>query len=332
VTSVLVTGATGFIGRHVAQEFLGAGYEVVALVRRGGEGTAPAGCRLVVGDVCDRLAVGRAADGCAAIIHVAGKYSLARHAKREVMRTNVGGTATVVAVARATGANLVYTSSVATMGIRADGLPGDEDTPLRHRQTVGAYKRSKVDAERLVAQAATAGVWATIVNPTAPVGPGDVRPTPTGRIIRDALAGRMFGYVDTGLNLVDVRDVAAGHRLALERGVSGRRYILGHAAGNLRLRDIFAAVSEISGRPAPRLRIPVSVAMAFCALDEVVEGTILRREPFAPLDGARMARTPMFFCPDRAIDELGLPQSSVRAAIEASVDWFRRGAREVAVS
>lgn len=329
MTRVLVTGATGFIGFHVAQAFLDAGYDVVALVRHGRTSALPDGCVPVTGDVCHRDDVRQAAKDCEAIIHVAGRYSLARHAKRDVFRTNVGGTATVLEVARENEAKVVHTSSVATMGIRGDRLPGDENTRVARRQTIGAYKRSKVEAEQLVLRAAAAGQWATIVNPTAPIGPRDIRPTPTGRIIRDALSGRMFGYVDTGLNLVDVRDVAEGHRLALERGVSGRRYILGHADGNLHLREILARLARIGGHPPPRIRVPRPVAVAVCALDEFVEGTVLRREPFAPLDGARMARTAMFFSPERAIAELDLPQSSIQTALEASVDWFR--ASEVAV-
>ena len=322
MTRVLVTGATGFIGHHVAGAFLDGGYEVVALARPGREWATPTGCHTAVGDVCDRLALRRAAEGCEAIIHVAGRYSLARHAKREVFRTNVGGTATVIAVARALGAKLVHTSSAATIGIRADAVPGSEDTPLLPRHAVGAYKRSKVDAEYLVARAAATGQWATIVNPTAPIGPRDIHPTPTGRVIKDAVAGRIFGYVDTGLNLVDVCDVAVGHRLALERGVSGRRYILGNGDGNRRLWEILQTISTLSKRRPPRFRVPIAAAIVFAAVDEFVEGTVLRREPFAPFDGARMARQPMFFSPARAIHELGLPQSSVEAALQASVDWF----------
>ena len=185
------------------------------------------------------------------------------------------------------------------------------------------YLQEEVQAEALVRRAAAAGLDAYVVNPSAPIGPGDRRPTPTGRLITDALAGRIPAYVDTGLNLVDVRDVAAGHLLALERGVPGRRYILGNAWGNLTLREILAMVHRAGGPPPPRRRIPHGVAIAVAAADEFVEGRLLRREPRAPLDGALLARKRMFFSPQRAVRELGLPQSDIGAAMQDAVAWFR---------
>jgi dihydroflavonol-4-reductase len=323
MTRALVTGATGFIGGHVARELLRRGWHVRALVRPESleRRLWPQGCEPVPGDLRDAAAVRRAAEGVDAIFNVAAEYSLARRRGAEVMRTNVSGAANVVAAARATGARLVHTSSVATIGIPPDGTPGDEETPLARGQTVGAYKRSKLASERLVLAAAARGVWAVVVNPSAPVGPGDWKPTPTGRVIRDFLRGRMPAYVDTGLNLVDVRDVAAGHLLALERGRPGRRYILGHE--NLTLQSILSLLAEITGLPAPRRQIPHSIAVAFSAVDEVVEGYLLRREPLAPLDGALMARKRMFFSPARAVAELGLPQSPIRRALEDAVAWYR---------
>ena len=321
--TALVTGATGFIGNHVARDLLDHGWHVRALVRPASmaDGRWPSGAEPICGDLTDGEALIDAATGCDAIFHVAAHYSLARHQAGDIARTNVAGTAHVIAAAAARGVPLVHTSSVATIGIPADGTPGDEDTPLDPATVIGAYKRSKLAGERLVQQAARDGLWAVIVNPTAPVGPGDWKPTPTGRVVRDFLRGRLRAYVDTGLNVVDVRDVAAGHRLALERGRPGRRYILGNR--DMTLREILRALSEISGVGEPTRRIPHAVAIGFAAISELVEGQVLRREPFAPLDGALMARKRMFFSSRRAIDELGLPQSSVADALRDAVHWWR---------
>lgn len=320
--TALVTGATGFIGHHVAADLLAHGWDVRALVREASLPDAlwPAGAEPVAGDVRDAAAVADAARGCDAVFHVAARYTLRRSAAREVALTNVQGTANVVAAAAAAGARLVHTSSVSTIGVPPGGGVGDEDTPLRRSQVIGAYKRSKVEAEGIVAEAVRGGLWAVIVNPSAPVGPGDRRPTPTGRVVLDFLRGRMVATVDTGLNLVDVRDVAAGHRLALEKGTPGRRYILGNA--NVTLAGMLRMLGEETGRPAPRRRIPHAAAIGFAALDEVVEGWILRREPLAPLDGARMARKPMFFTAARAVSELKLPQSPVRDALRDAAEWY----------
>ena len=323
MSTALVTGATGFIGHHVARDLLDHGWSVRALVRPASMGDRrwPAAAESIRGDLLDRATVIAAARGCDAVVHVAAHYSLARHQTHDVERTNVEGTANVIAAAQSTGARLVHTSSVATIGIPADGTPGDEDTPLDPAIVIGAYKRSKLVGEQMVLQAARDGLWATVVNPSAPVGPGDWKPTPTGRIVRDFLRGHLRAFVDTGLNVIDVRDVAAGHRLALERGQPGRRYILGNQ--NMTLQEILGQLAAISGRPAPTRRIPHPVALGFAALSELVEGQLLRREPFAPLDGARMARKRMFSSPRRAIDELGLPQSDVTNALRDAVDWWQ---------
>ena len=320
--TALVTGATGFIGHHVAEDLMAHGWRVRALVRAESLSAErwPPGAEPVPGDIRDAAAVAAAARGCDAVFHVAARYTLRRSAAREVERTNVQGTANVLAAAAAAGARLVHTSSVATIGVPPGGGVGDEDTPLRRSQVIGAYKRSKVASEQIVGEAARAGQWAVIVNPSTPVGPGDRRPTPTGRVVLDFLRGRMVAVVDTGLNLIDVRDVAAGHRLALERGTPGRRYILGNA--NVTLAGIMRMLSEETGLPAPRRRVPHAAAIGFAAVDELVEGWILRREPLAPLEGARMARKPMFFSAARAVSELKLPQSPVRQALHDAAEWY----------
>jgi dihydroflavonol-4-reductase len=322
VSTALVTGATGFIGGHVAADLMAHGWTVRALVRPAsmGSGRLPAGCEAVAGDLRDARSVHDAAAGVDAVMHVGARYSLARHQATEVTATNVGGTRNVLAAAREAGVPVVHCSSVATVGLPADGRPGDEDTPLPPSQVIGAYKRSKLESERLAMAAAAEGRHVVIVNPTAPVGPGDHTPTPTGRIVTDFLAGRMPAYVDTGLNLVDVRDVAAAHRLALERGRSGRRYILGNE--NLTLRQILQILAGLAGRRAPRVRLPHALAIAVAAVDETIEGRLLGREPMAPLDGALMARKRMFVDGSRAVRELGMPQSPVRAALADAIDWF----------
>lgn len=325
MTTALVTGGTGFIGHHVVRHLAEQGMTVRVLVRPGspGEWLLPEGVEPTIGDLLDPASIGRAADGVDVIFHVAAHYSLRRREAGLMERVNVGGTAAVIEAARRARARLVHTSSVSTVGIPGDGTHGHEDTPQPSSQVIGAYKRSKVHAEALVRRAAAEGIPAYIVNPSAPVGPGDRRPTPTGRLLLDALMGRMPAYVDTGLNLVDVRDVAAGHLLALERGTPGRRYILGHAHGNLTLWQIMSLVHDAGGPPPPRHRVPHAVAIAVAAVDELVEGVMLRRQPRAPLDGALMARKRMFFSPQRAITELGLPQSDIGRAVRDAVAWFR---------
>jgi dihydroflavonol-4-reductase len=323
VSVALVTGATGFVGGHVAADLLENGWTVRALVRPESMGSdrMPGGCAPVAGDLLVAPADMAAARGVDAVFHVAARYSLARSRAGEVYRTNTEGTANVLRAAADAGAPVVHCSSVATIGLPADGAPGTEDTPLPPSQVIGAYKRSKVASERMALDAAARGPHDVVLNPTAPDGPGDLVPTPTGRIMTDFLAGRMPAYVDTGLNLVDVRDVAAGHRLALERGTSGRRYILGHQ--NMTLRQILHTLAALSGRRAPRVRIPHALAIAAAAVDEAVEGRLLGREPLAPLDGALMARKRMWVDGSRAVRELGLPQSPVRDALADAIAWAR---------
>jgi dihydroflavonol-4-reductase len=318
----LVTGGTGFVGAHVVRELLAQGASVRVLARPGGVRRALEGCRVEIteGDLLDVDSVRRATAGARHVYHVAADYRLWAPDPRVLFRANVDGTRHVLAAAAAAGAErIVYTSTVGALGLPKDGGPGDESTPVSYGEMVGPYKASKFLAERVAQEHAARGAPVIIVNPSAPVGPWDVKPTPTGQMIVDFLAGRMIGSLDTGLNLVSVRDVARGHILAAERGRPGERYILGHE--NLLLRDIFRRLAAITGRPAPRLRIPYTVAwLAAAAMEGAAR--IRGRPPRVALTAVRMARKRMFFTPAKAIAELGLPQSPVDEALGDAVDWF----------
>lgn len=319
VKPALVTGATGFVGWHVARRLLERGYRVRALARPGSE-VRELDVELVRGDLRDAASVERAASGCGVIFHVAADYRLWARDPRELYRSNVDGTRNVMAAARACRAErVVYTSTVGAIGIPADGL-GDEDTPVRLRDMVGHYKRSKFLAEVAARQEARAGLPVVIVNPTAPIGDHDFKPTPTGRIILDFLRGAMPAYIDTGLNFVDVRDVAEGHLLALERGRGGERYILG--SENLTLEEFFRQLSAVSGLPAPRRRIPYWLAFA-AALASTGWARVTQRPPRAPLEGVRMARKKMFVSSEKARRELGYEPQPIEGALRRAVEWFR---------
>ncbi|MEJ5237691.1 hopanoid-associated sugar epimerase [Limisphaera sp. VF-2] len=325
----LVTGASGFVGANLVHELLARGHTVRALVRprsnrRGLDGAA---CELVEGDVTDREAVTRAVQGCHWCFHVAATYALWMRDYRPMFTTNVEGTRIVLEAATRAGCErIVYTSTVGCIGLprprHGSIVPSDESTPVSIRQMSNPYKLSKWQAEQLALQLARAGSPVVIVNPSAPIGPRDVKPTPTGRIILDFLNRALPAYVDTGLNWVHVRDVAVGHILAAERGRVGERYILGHAEGNWTLRQTLQVLSELTGLPAPRWRIPWWVAfLAACA--EEVRSRFTGQPPRAPLAGVRMARYKMFFNPAKAIRELGLPQTPPREAFAEAIDWFR---------
>lgn len=315
----LVTGASGFVGWHVARRLLERGYRVRALARPGSE-VRELDVEVVRGDLRDAASVERAASGCGVIFHVAADYRLWAPDPRELYRSNVDGTRHVMAAARACRAErVVYTSTVGTIGIPAD-RPGDEDTPVRLRDMVGHYKRSKFLAEVAARQEAQAGLPVVIVNPTAPIGDHDFKPTPTGHIILDFLRGAMPAYIDTGLNFVDVRDVAEGHLLALERGRDGERYILG--AENLTLEEFYQRLSAVSGLPAPRRRIPYWLAFAF-ALASTGWARLTGRPPRAPLEGVRMARKKMFVASEKARRELGYEPRPIDGALRRAVEWFR---------
>ncbi len=334
----LVTGGTGFVGANVVRELLRAGATVRVLARAGGERRALAGLPVEIaeGDLRDPPSMRRAVAGAATVFHVAADYRLWAPDPRALYATNVEGTRGLLEAAAAAGVRrIVYTSTVGALGLPKSGEPGTEDTPVTLADMVGPYKRSKFLAEQVALEFAHAGAPVVIVNPSAPVGPWDVKPTPTGQMIVDFLEGRMFGSLDTGLNVVHVRDVARGHLLAAERGRAGEKYILGHA--NLALTQIFALLAGITGRRAPRLRVPYAVAWLAAA---GMEGAarLTRRPPRVPLTAVRMAKKRMFFSPAKAVRELGLPQTEVREALADAVTWFaehgyaRAGAPQRAVA
>jgi dihydroflavonol-4-reductase len=321
---ILVTGASGFIGGHIARLLVERGCAVRVLVRPTSNlsGIADLPVERLEGDLRDVGSVRRAMRGCGQTYHVAADYRLWTTDPGELRRSNVEGTRNVLQVAAEAGVlKVVYTSTVGTIGIRGDGTPGAEDSPVSITEMTGHYKRSKFEAEQLALDFAAKGLPVVIVNPTAPVGEGDLKPTPTGKIIVDFLLGAMPAYVDTGLNLVDVRDVASGHLLAAERGRPGERYILG--ARNMTLREILESLSRISGRPAPRLRLPYGLALGFSLAETALAG-LTGREPRAPLEAVRMARKKMFVTTGKAERELGFRPGPVEDALQRAVEWFRR--------
>jgi len=322
--TVLVTGGTGFIGANLVRELLARGAAVRILVRPTSDRRALTGLpvEIAAGDLRDPASLAPALRGVSVLYHVAADYRLWAPDPAELYRVNVDGTRALLAAAEAAGVSrVVYTSSVGTLGLPVGGRSGTETTPVRLEDMVGDYKRSKFLAEREAEAAAARGLPVVIVNPSAPVGPWDWKPTPTGKMLVDYLRGRMFAYVDTGLNVVHVRDVARGHIAAAERGRVGERYILGHAEGNLGLREIFERLAPYTGIPAPRRRIPYAAALAMATVFEGVS-RLTGREPLASRTAVRMAAKRMFFDPSKAIREVGLPQTPVDTALRDAVEWF----------
>ena len=319
---VLVTGASGFLGWHVARVLLERGYAVRALVRAGSR-VNELDVETRTGDLRDAASLERACAGCGLVFHVAADYRLwARHPD-ELYRSNVEGTRNLLQAARNAGVErVVYTSTVGAIGIPRGGI-GDEDTPVALEDMVGHYKRSKFLAEQVALEFARGGLPVVIVNPTAPVGDHDVKPTPTGQIVLDFLNGGMPAFIDTGLNVVDARDCAQGHLLACEKGRPGERYILG--SENLTLAEILGTLAKLSGRKAPTVRLPYAVAYLAGAASTAWAG-VTRRPPRIPLEGVRMARKKMWVTHKKARRELGFDPAPAEAALARAVEWFS-GAR-----
>ena len=316
----LVTGATGFVGWHVARKLLNRGQKVRALARNPGRLRELEGIEPVQGDLQDRTSLDRAVTGCEVVYHVAADYRLWTKQPDEMFRTNVEGTRGVLEAARNAGVErVVYTSTVGCIGVPPGGV-GDEGSPVSLQEMAGPYKRSKFLAERAALEFASRDVPVVIVNPTAPVGDHDFKPTPTGKIVVDFVRGAMPAFLDTGLNIVDVGDVAEGHLAACERGRVGERYILG--AENLTLEQIFLKLAEITGRRAPTLRVPYAVAFLAGVISTAWAG-ITGNQPRAPLDGVRMARKRMWVSHEKASRELGYCPGPASQALQRAVEWFR---------
>jgi dihydroflavonol-4-reductase len=321
---ILVTGGTGFVGANLVRELQALGAPVRVLARPHGDRRALVGVKVEVveGDLLDRASLARAVAGADTVYHVAADYRLWAPDPAVLHRVNVDGTRAILEAAGEAGVRrIVYTSTVGALGIPKDGSPGTEDTPVALADMVGAYKASKFLAERVALELAGRGLPVVIVNPSAPIGPWDVKPTPTGRMVLDFMRGRMFATLDTGLNIVHVRDVARGHMLAAERGRVGERYILGHVRGNFSLAELGTLLGEITGRAAPRLRVPYALAWCGAACMEAV-ARLTGGAPAVPLTAVRMARKRMYFSPAKAVRELGLPQTDPRQALRDAVQWF----------
>ncbi len=323
----LVTGGTGFVGAHLVRALLDRGAAVRCLVRPAGTAgrrvdlLAHLPVEIAPGDLRDPGSLRAAVAGCDAVYHCAADYRLFTPDPSEMMAANVTGTDNLLTACAAAGTGrVVYTSSVGALGLASGGRPADETTPASLDAMIGPYKRSKYQAERVAEQWAARGLPVVIVNPSTPVGEGDVKPTPTGQMVVDFLQRKFPAYVDTGLNLIDVRDVAAGHLLAADRGRPGERYILGNR--NMTLKEILDTLSRLTGLPSPWLRVPhwLPLAAAHCA---TAAARLTGRPPRVTPEAVRMSRYRMFFDAGKAVRELGLPQSPVEAALARAVAWFR---------
>jgi dihydroflavonol-4-reductase len=324
-----VTGASGFVGANLVRELIARGHRVKALLRAGNHVRALAGltCESVTGDISDRELLKREIADCDWCFHTAASYHLWLRDYRPMYATNVEGTRNVIEAAGAAGCQrIVYTSTVGCIGLPKSGdgdiVPADELATVPESELTGHYKRSKWQAEEVAVNLARQGLPVIIVNPSAPVGPFDAKPTPTGRIIVDFLNRKLPAYLDTGLNWVHVRDVAIGHILAAENGRIGERYILGNADGNWTMRETLAVLAEITGILSPKLRIPYGLALTAAHLNEGI-ASLTGKEPRVPLAGVRMAKDKMWFNPAKAIRELGLPQTPPKQAFADAVAWFR---------
>jgi len=318
----LVTGGSGFVGRAVVLELLAQGRPVRVLARNP-EHPALAGLAVEValGDLRDRASLESALTGCSRLFHVAADYRLWVPDPEVMYAVNVEGTRQLLAAARAQGVSrVVYTSTVGALGNPGDGTPGSEATPVSLSDMVGHYKRSKFLAEQVALEFAAQGLPLVVVNPSTPVGPWDWRPTPTGQMIVDFLKGRMPAYLETGLNLIHVNDVARGHLLAEAHGQVGEKYILGHE--NLSLSQLFQMLAEISGRPAPKVKLPYWPVLGLAYIDEFLTGYLRGKQPRMPVTAIRMARKFMYFDNKKAVEYLGLTLTPVRQALADAVEWF----------
>ena len=321
---IFLTGATGFVGHHVARELAAQGADLRLLVRKSSNLANLEGIsgETHVGDLSDPASILPALEGCEAVMHVAADYRLWIPDPEAMYRANVDGTRELLRMAReAHVRRVVYTSSVATMGFRSDGLIVNEDTPVSLANMVGHYKRSKFLAEQVAISAAEAGQQVMILNPTTPIGSHDAKPTPTGRIFVDVLNSKFPAYVDTGLNLVDVTEVAKSHAAALEIGTPGRRYILG--GENLTLKQILDKMSAITGIPSPTVKIPFTIAATYAFFEENITGRLRGKEPRATLEEVRMGRKKMYASSARAQQELGFRVAPVYPAMRCAIEWFR---------
>ena len=321
---IFLTGATGFVGHHVAKALAAEGAELRLLTRKSSNLGNLEGIpgEMVVGDLSEPEGLKSALGGCDAIVHVAADYRLWIPDPASMYRANVDGTRELLRLARESAVKrFVYTSSVATMHFRTDGIVINEDTPVSLADMVGHYKRSKFVAEQEAIKAAQGGQQVIILNPTTPIGSNDRKPTPTGRIVVDFLNGKFPAYMDTGMNLVDVSEVARAHVLALTNGTPGKRYILG--GENLTLKQILDKMSAITGIPSPTVKIPFAVAATYAFFEEWITGRIRGKEPRASLEEVRMGRKKMFASSARAEQELGFQIKPVYPAMRAAIDWFR---------
>lgn len=321
---VFLTGATGFLGSHVARALADQGADLRLLVRKTSNLKNLEGLKAetATGDLRDAASLEKAMSGCNTMFHVAADYRLWVKDPNEMYRSNVEGTRAILEAARKNGVQrVVYTSSVATIGFTGDGLPADEESPVSLSDMIGHYKRSKFMAEQIAIQAGRSGMHVVTVNPTTPVGEQDVKPTPTGRIVLDFLKRKFPAYVETGLNLVDVRECARGHVAALEKGRSGERYILG--GEDLTLKQILDKLAKITGLPSPKVKLPYFFAFAAGVVDEAITGGLLKREPRATVDTVRMGKKKMFADSAKAVRELGWQIVPVDDALRRAVDWFR---------
>ncbi len=321
---VLVTGGGGFVGSHLVRLLVSRGNRVRVLARTlaSAKILSDLNIEVVLGDLKDPESLKSAAEGCQQVFHCAADYRLWSPNFRELYENNVDGTENLLKVCQQSGVEkVVYTSSVAAVGIPKNGQAGDENTPVKLDDMIGHYKRSKFLAQQVALDYARSGYPVYIVNPSTPIGSHDWKPTATGKIIVDFLNGRMPAYVDTGLNLVAVEDVALGHLLCLERGQPGRLYILGHQ--NLTLKQILETLAGLTGRKAPSVRLPYPLVYALAWTENLVTSGLLRKQPHIPLEGVKMAKKRMWFSNERALRELGFQPTSVEQALSRAVAWYR---------